>query len=292
MDQLKDAAQFLFDKGHASNAKPITIPITQDTDGRYLLVDSAGKHEVVIPQIRPRQYQAKSLDAVVDLVNHFAERLGPAAPARADGTAAQEMDRKAGRIFVWIGGEAITVLLDEGNRRERVSFALSLSKGFELLTAFGEADEKDEPESHKQKEFIDLLRRQINGMYAPGDIITQVRGIKFARNEQGQSQVATGRESMGASVEASLVGADSFPDDLLVNVPVYDNVRDEVGRLYIQPVDCCLDINLVKQTFMLRPKAGVIEMCRQVVDSTLRAVITERTKAWADRVFVFCGKPE
>ena len=292
---LKEAAEFVFDKGAGSNRKPYTIDLGKfEPDGRYGLVDKDLNFTMVTPAVPVRKYEAKSLDAVVDLVNHFAARLGPP-PAAVDGSAgstAKPDEYKGGRIFVWIGGDAITVLLDEADRRERVRFDLSVGDGFRILTELGEADENDEPESFKQSEFIDLLRRRINGMYSPSDIITRVRGIKFTRSEQGQSQVSVGRESMGASVEASLVGADDFPEDLLVNVPVYDNVRDQAGRLYIQAVDCCLDINLVKQTFMLRPKAGVIEMCRQVVDSTLRAVITERTKQWADRVFVFCGRPE
>lgn len=211
----------------------------------------------------PRAYTAQTLQGLVDLVMDHAPE-----PADDKGSVHAPCNKTA----VMVSIKAVDVLLDEADRRERFAFPLVLSQAMTRIKDLdgeedpdGEGEEDDSAYAFTQRGFIDLLRRQIDGEVRPDNLLEQVRAIKFKSSSEGETTIKTGRESMGRTVNSEVLGVDlaSFPDEVGLTVPVFDNARDSDGHPFRHTVVCTLDVDVVRQRFLLRPKAGQIAWAEQ-----------------------------
>ncbi len=250
---------------------------TFEKDGSYLLVErnaNGVKFTEKTPKPAARAYVAESLDSIVQLTDKFAT------------------DRADKKIFVFVSQGGIVTLLDEDDRKERLSFDMRLSDAMCAIEGLADPTEpgEDPPYAFGQRDFIDFLRRKVNGEVEPDSLISSVRQVKFTKSDNGESKIQTGRESIGRQVEAEMTGADKIPDEVTISVPYYENVRDSGGNLFKVAVDFVLDTNIAEGKFLLRPKAGEIDRVRE--ESVENVLLMIQKSVTAKNVRVFAGKPE
>lgn len=244
---------------------------------------AASKLVEYVSPIPDRRYTASDVADLSRLVNEFSGRL-------------PEPEKNVS--FVWVNDGSVVVVIDEkGDRRERIVLNLARFGGFDCLKTI----------SGKwlgQSEMIETLRSGINGEYAyPGqtavNLVALLRKIKFKQNADGKSEVASGRASLGRSIEAEVVGIDgtSFPDEVNVTLPVYDDflrsdfsAGDSGNACETFTVACTFDVNLQEQTFKLAVKAG--EIRRVLLDADTRLQQRIAAGVTTKNVQIYRGKPE
>ena len=241
-------------------------------DDAHLVVNSSGElipskllaDSLFFPPAGPRKYSTLTLASFVAIVNEFATRN--AAPDK---------------VFVFASMSQVVAVLSEADRRETVTFPLATTSSWQVMRSMRGSS------AMTQAAFIDMLRRGLDATYTPPDLLSLVRIVKFKQNESGESNIQTGKASIGRSVQSELTGAGALPEDVRVNVPVWDNVmHDDILRNV--DVICALDIDLEQQRFYLRPKAGQIESHERDALDWLVGLIAEQV---SESVSVYAGSP-
>lgn len=258
-------------------------------DGSIIDAEEALKKALELPA-GPRDYKAETFESFCSMVNEFAERetpTGTAAATTSDGASPQEIAAAISPpIFIFVSSQqsSIVALLDEGDRTERLTFPLTKTSTWKRLTQL-----RDETESLNQRDILDLLRRELDAVYTPGNLITILRSLKFEANSEGTSEIQVGKASIGKSVQAKLTGADALPEDVVVNAPIWDNVFvDSIPRT--ADVRCAFDANTEDQTFFIRPKAGQIEVHERAAMEWLVEQVAKHTDAHSHIIRVFAGR--
>lgn len=263
----------------ARRDKPQKLDLAGMPPNHTALYHSTGNRiDVFVPPVGPRSYRAADLADLARLINEFAGRslgeravLGETTP-----------DDKP-LVFVFVLNGTVHVILDEkGDRRDRLSLSFKPSDGWnELHTIDGEWQ--------KQAAMVDALRTKINGRYSP-EIVPLIRKIKFKSDSSGSSEVTTGRVSMGKSIEAAVSGLDGdFPDDVVVELPIYDEFIDEYGNALRFGVSCSLDVNPADQTIRLACKAG--QLAKALLDADTKMMQAIAAKVTCQNVKIFRGTP-
>lgn len=293
---LAPALKFVVDlKDQAAEAAaPKIVNLPLEPHGVYGLWDaSAKKLEIRTAATPPRDYRAGSVEAVVKLVDEFVGRGGEelGRVVHEDGELTKITREKI--VFVFVQDGLIQVILDEmGDRKERVSLSLTMAPAFKILR-----DLSRQAVWFKQKEMIDLLRTEIAARYVPENLLSTLRVLKMQTTAKGDSQVKTGRESMGRRVEAQVAGLEG--DDLeelenvTVTLPVYLDLLDPAFdyRVVEFRVECSFDVDVVESKFRLKPKAGQIERVLLEADRRVMQDIEADLKDRAN-VRVFRGTPK
>lgn len=217
--------------------------------------------KTALPAIGPRQYRALTLESFCNLV--------PAVTV--DGT----------RCFVFVSMSKVVALVNEEDRRERITLDLAVTPTWETLRNLRGA--------LTQAQAIDLLRRQLDATYQPHNIIATLRSVKFKESSDGQSNIGVGKAVVSKSIQAELTGASDIPEDMTITAPIWSNVFvDDAPRT--APVLCCVDVDLAEQKFLIRPKAGQIEAHERDAQEWL---VTQIARSINDKsVSVFAGFPE
>ena len=163
------------------------------------------------------------------------------------------------------------------NAADRVWMNLPMAHAFAKLAILG-----GQRTPMGQRAFIDLVRIDLAGCYKPDDLAT-FRAIKFADSKSGDSTVEQGRASYGVSVKKELTGATAIPEEITLEIPVYE----DLAELKL-PVVCAVSVDLDHATFALIPLAGELSKAQRDVDEDiagqLRALLPQHT--------VVLGSPE
>lgn len=249
---LKEALDFLRDRFTvAAGAKLLNVP----GDGRIAYVDQGGTlHQIAVtPPLR-----GHTVNSVDDLI---------AAAAKWNASP-----------VVWINGQNIVLVTDDGDRRDRVTLPLVKSAAFSRLTALAKDPELD------QAELIRTLRVDLQGTIRRAELLAAVRHIKFRASSSGQSIVQHGNESMGKTIEAEVTGAGDIPETVVVECAVFSN-PDEREKSFT--VGCDLEIVPADSTFRFQPIPDELE---RVIDAALHGIRDEIVAELGD-VSVFFGSP-
>lgn len=260
-----------------------------DARGQYFTVtrfDDKGSCQVITCRPdRIRRYVANGTSSLVSLVKAFCRRKSdgrsdpkPSLPPGHE-TALPKISSK----FVFVDRDAIVALLDEADGHERVTFELERTEQYEAVCAL-------EGGPLTQRDIIDLLRRRINGEYEP-DLLPELRKLKFNKSDAGDSTVESGKSSMSRTVLAEIKGTDTLPDSFTITVPMFSNVRSSDGTPYHVQIECCLDVDLLQERFIVRPKAGEIARVEELVLDMIRGDL-EAEFLDVELVSVFLGSPE
>lgn len=274
----------LKDQAHAAEA-PKIVPLPLEPEGHYGLWKPHEKtFEIRVAATPPREYRAGSVEAVVKMLDEFMSRKAHSSSGDIN---LYDM------AFVFVQDGLITAVLNETHdRKERVTFSLTMAPAFRLLRKMAE-----HPYWAGQKATIDLLRTELNAKYVPDNIVTTLRTLKFNSDASGESVVKTGKESMGRQVEAKIAGLDGGELDALENVlvtlPVYTDLLDPAReyRVIEFSVDCAFDVDVTENKFRLKPKAGEIERVLLEADRRIMNDIDANLKD-RTRVRVFRGAPK
>lgn len=264
----------------ARRDKPQKLDLAGMPPNHTALYHSTGNRiDVFVPPVGHRSYRAADLADLARLINEFAGRT----VSRGSDQNGAPSSIETPLVFVFVLNGTVHVILDEkGDRRDRLSLSFKPSDGWnELHTIDGEWQ--------KQAAMVDALRTKINGRYSP-EIVPLIRKIKFKSDSSGSSEVTTGRVSMGKSIEAAVSGLDGdFPDDVVVELPIYDEFIDENGNALRFGVSCSLDVNPADQTIRLACKAG--QLAKALLDADTKMMQAIAAKVTCQNVKIFRGTP-
>lgn len=242
-----------------------TVPHVTDlealADDQFIVGKAGGAWELVTAPPLPEKNVAYSIDGLAEQALHYAGR---------------------GKVVIFVGESMVTAVMDEDKgRRGCVAMNLVLSEQMEIL--------KKGLAEMKQRGFILALRHHFHDSMVDEGLLPLLRQLKFVSQEGGESDIKTGRESMGMSVQKRIsgIGADGegdLPDDIGLNVPVYRTLRratvDGEGDFFRVPVVCTFDVNVDKGEFNLKPKPGELEravvQANEAVAKEIREAITAK----------------
>lgn len=182
------------------------------------------KEMVLDPQ--PRKHTLSTLGSFVDFTNNIADKHG------------------GGNPVVWVSEDSLTVVVNDGERRDQATLTLKKTPQLQLL----QNNTTAQPRS--QADIIKFLRIDMAGTLPDGKgLIGLLREMKFDQNTAGSGNVQHGRESMGKSIEAQVLGLSAIPEELTLNVRLFD-VPDIQTVAQIQ---CAIDIIVMAQQFRIVP---------------------------------------
>jgi hypothetical protein len=138
-----------------------------------------------------------------------------------------------------------TGFYDADDRRDRVMLDINTSAAWKAFSYLS---------THEctQKEVITFLRDELFDCVDPG-LLPMFRSIDFARRSDGSSTIEHGRESLGVSVEQSVLSKrGKLPEVIDLDLNVF---ADEPFRHYRREVVCSIAIDTATQRIRLAPRA-------------------------------------
>ena len=160
----------------------------------------------------------------------------------------------APKPVLWIGAHRVCVLIDDWARWDYAALTLRHTPQYDSLVVLEDAV----PIS--QRDFIRLLRIDLDGcLPAQSNLIELVRSLKFSSAGQVESTLKTQRESMGKSISAAVEAASTLPEEITLNVRVYDVHDLQVRR----PVRCAVEVFPHEQAFRLTPLPMELHTARE-----------------------------
>jgi hypothetical protein len=170
----------------------------------------------------PRSYECQDVRSLCDLAIHYLDRTPTSAADRSSifevqpGGMNGSLNAPLGLlVFVWASMSRVMAVLNERDYRdETITLKLRQSDGFGRVEALAMKGPMT------QREIIDLLRTDINGLYEPIDLVARLREVRVINDSKGAASLAAGKESISQSVQREVVGAASLPEDVVLTVPV------------------------------------------------------------------------
>jgi hypothetical protein len=214
----------------AKQAQAPVVVESLNTDGRTAYVQQGGEIKQFPLPAKPRDHRVGSL---ADLIL-FAQREDNKSP------------------IVWHGVECVVLVTNDADRRDSVTLPLTLSERFKTLQMLAE-----EKPALTQVEFIRLLRVDL-GLDNTA-VVAKFRKLDWSNGAEANGDIQHGSAKLGKSIAAKVQGIDALPDELPVEVPVYQQTGER--QAYI--VQCLIEIDTLNQRFQLIPKADELE---RVVD--------------------------
>jgi len=257
MDLTKDALALLLGTGQKA-ADPKPLPIANPRTAYVWLGDEL--REIQLPPA-PRQHSVRSLE---DLANY--------ALALAEGKHLPCLP------VIWHNTTEVVLMCHDEDRRDRVTFKLDPSQQFTSLMRLA-----DEPHSYfQQREFLQLLRLKLGVDPAT---INQFRRLDWKSSSEIHGVVERGRESLGKSVEAEILGMAELPETLDVEFAIYETVGED--RLY--RLRCLLDFDATNARMTIVPQPGELQHALNVhqvdIENRLAALLDDAA------VPVYYGSP-
>jgi hypothetical protein len=202
-------AQLLLNAGGTIRAQSPDAIETPGDRGAYVLFNPASgtilsrdqvAASLVTPEPDRRDYNALTIESFAQIVSHFAA--------------------KPVTLFVFIDSTGMRAVLNEDERHDRVTMPMYLLSSWNLLASMRDGGPMT------QTQAIDLLRRRLDAVYEPANILATLGAIRFAQSEDAESTIQVGKASIGKRFKAELTGASALPETLTVTVPIWDNVTD------------------------------------------------------------------
>lgn len=141
--------------------------------------------------------------------------------------------------------------VDRDNRKECIRLPYTRSDAWSKIVGL-----YTNPCSMTQKQIINFLRFDVA---VPGvqNLMRILRKVDFSRKSDGQRSVEHGRESLGKSVEAAVQGIEEIPEEITVEVPIYNTPG--LREVSLVSIRCGLLIDVEDERFSLRPLADELE---------------------------------
>jgi len=180
--------------------------------------------------------------------------------------------------IVWHADNAVTLVVNNADRRDRVVFNLALSREVLALIEL----EKTGRAGLTQTAFIRLLRITLG---QPADQVARFRKLAWTASEGNTANVRQAKESLDRSMMAEVSGTDGLPDQIDVVVPVYR----QMGERARASITCAIEIDAPNQTLELMPLPGVIDRVIQDAQASIHERLGRGLAATA--IPVYYGSP-
>lgn len=173
-------------------------------------------------------------------------------------------EEKAPDCYVFCRDGLITVIADEnGDRRERLTMQHKASPAFAHVGNL--ASRWFTPADMTQ-----FCRVELSGC-VPTNFMDWIKKLKFTNNATTQSDLQTGRESMGREIENQVTGNGPVPETVVLEVPVFDdlfreNDTSEVARFFVK---CIVAIDYAKGQLRLVPIPSDLALAQMDADELI-----------------------
>lgn len=178
-------------------------------------------------------------------------------------------------IVIWHDIDSVVLVCDDFDRRDRVTFPLTFSERFAKLRKLA----ADKP-AFDQAKFVRLLRIELG---LNQSIVNKFRKLDWENGDKSAGEVRHGDTRLAKTVVAKVQGIDDLPNELAIEVPVYQQ-QDERHE-YI--VNCAVEIDAVNRMFQLIPLPDELERVVDVAQASIRSRIQEGCST----IPVYYGKP-
>lgn len=228
--------------------------IFQSEDKRHATYLIDGKPQVFDLGVPPRSQEVTTLDDLIRFANDHPD----------DGISS-----------VWHNESAVTLLLDDDDRRERVVFPLVPSEEIQRLRSACL-----EPR-YTQRAFVDLLYRILR---IDDATVLPFRRLDFKVVSAAAGEVEHGKDRLGRSVASEVTGTSEIPEQLTVSVPLYESPgeRDKYA------IVCSIGLNAQASEIEFRPFPG--ELSRAYEDHQT-SIHTRLVKELPTGFMIYQGAP-
>jgi hypothetical protein len=239
-----------------SSIRTTILEAANEPKGIYYLVGPDGKAQI---QTAAPAWHNEKLDTPAELLRFAIDR------------SIDTIDKGA----VYYNEDTIKFVYDFEDRRDVATCPLIKSAAYRWL------EKPAGPMS--QRDFIRLLRIQFRGC-VPQDsgILNVVRNLKFNQNADAGANIQHGRESIGRSVAAQITGEASIPEELRLNIQVFENFPA------IVTVMCAIETHPQEQQLQLTPYPLEV---RKAMDATIE-LIAETLSDGVDKFYLYRGQPD
>lgn len=172
-------------------------------------------------------------------------------------------------IVVWHGRDEVVVILDDADRRDRVTLGLAKTNAWEWV----EACDHTRPRLDA-KEFLTLLKTTLDECVDPAalhDWQVALRNVRLTRKVASEQTTERGLEKLGREIQNECAGADAVPQVLMVSAAVYRNCG-EVDVVADVTFDVSIDFDAGK--FVLNPIgdriANAVDACQHGIGEYVR----------------------
>jgi len=171
---------------------------------------------------------------------------------------------------VYISETHIMYVYSFEDRRHRAICPLTISEPWAWLS-------KAQPPL-SQKELVRALRITFDGaLNRDSNLINIIRKVKWRADNTVDVDVQRGREALGAQIMREATGIADFPEEFILNVPVFENVKQTVT------VRVALEVNMDVCKF------EVIPFPNQIADGMAQTLGWLQTDIAATKVPTFIG---
>jgi len=181
---------------------------------------------------------------------------------------------------IWHSRSGVCLLIEDYDRRDRVTFALHASEQYDSIVAAA-----DKPLN--QADLVKLLRLKLD---LP-DLAAQFRRLDWAKSDGGRAEIQHGKESLGREILAEIQGVDQLPEEFRVEIPLYQE-QGERDQVYL--IRIAIDIDTVNRLFLLAPFPGELESAadhhQADIDRRLREGLGEGLGG-PDGIEIYYGDP-
>jgi hypothetical protein len=240
--------------------------LPMDDTKNYFHLDNGGNIELWRAKPGHRQHQARSLETIALFADRFAS----------------EADETVGSA-IWYSRDGVVCLIDDEDRRDRVTLKLDLSEQILKLVKLVERP------WFEQRAFLTLLRTVFKGAFDQDhpNLIDQLRRIQSTQQSDGAAEIQRGKSSIGKAIRAEVTGVGDVPEYVVLRVPVF---HQRIGVSSF-PVECCLELDetALPVKFQLLPLPGMIE--RAITDAEQQLQELLHRSLDGDQVPLYYGTP-
>jgi hypothetical protein len=226
------------------------LSIVDSPDPRCKYVVQAGTHVAVSVPPPFRQHKVYSLQ---DLIACYCAR-------------------ESSNQVLWHSAGEVVLILDDEDRRDRVTFPMPFSDAWDLLRKL---DVQKQPLT--QRDFIRMLRIYFGANEA---VITAFRKLDWQTHIKTAGELDRGKESLGRAIESEVRGTRDLPEDLCFEVPIYDCC----GERDCYSVRLLLEYDVQSQSIYAIPVSDIldemVELHQRLVFDRLRAALGESARIY------------
>ena len=200
------------------NLEPKIVKLDQEKPGTYAIVKANGSGGTLETRVAGPKWHNEVLETPGQL-NAFIRSIDDLRP-----------DAKAEPSAVYVSQEKAVFVYSFEDRRDRATCPLIISKPFNWLM--------QPAKPMDQRSLIRLLRITFaDCLPAESNLVSLLRSLRFTNNGEVQTDIQRGREALGKQILNEVRGVDVLPDEIVLNVPVFENFKTIVS------IRCVIEIN-------------------------------------------------
>ncbi len=222
----------------------------------------------------PRRHTAHDIKSLADMVLRHAENARIETPEQ----------HSAVSVSVWFSRDGIVALLDDGDRRDRITYPIKLSAAMKQLLAW-EAKQF----AHTPQEIRKIFRIMFPNTYSNDKSrLKEFDRLTFQFDQKDESARGHGTASIGKSIVATLSNREQVPENVRFFEPCFEGLQGWVG------VGAMVETDPEHQCVTVTPISGEIESAIREAEKDIGAKLLVMLGGAADlpsNIQVYAGTP-